>query len=77
MMDLPLRAFWALNRQIDRLRAEEDLRKLSVGVMAQASRGEQLEPYQDTLRQQIGTVIVEKAIFDRGGLAALKEIGQN
>lgn len=38
-MSLPVRAFWMMNRNIDRLRAEEDLRHVSVGVAVQSKEG--------------------------------------
>lgn len=40
-MNLPVRAFWAMNRNIDRLRAEEDLRSITVGIAAQSEEAYQ------------------------------------
>jgi hypothetical protein len=36
VMSLPVRAFWVMNRNIDRLRAEEDLRSIKVGIATQS-----------------------------------------
>ena len=36
VMNLPVRAFWVMNQNVDRLRAEEDLRQIQVGIAIQS-----------------------------------------
>ena len=38
-MELPVRAFWMMNRNINRLRAEEDLRQINIGTAIQSRDG--------------------------------------
>lgn len=44
-MNLPVRAFWVMNQNVDRLRAEEDLRQIQVSVATQSQ-----ESYQETIQ---------------------------
>lgn len=37
VMDMPLRSFWTFNKQVDRIRAEQDLRAIDVGGAMQSS----------------------------------------
>lgn len=46
VLDMPLRAFWSLNRNISRIRAEEDMR--TIQVMGALQSG---EIYQTTMAQ--------------------------
>lgn len=36
VMSLPVRAFWVMNQNIDRLRAEQDLRTINVAIATQS-----------------------------------------
>lgn len=36
-MALPLKTFWLMNRNIDRIMAQSDMRQMSVSMMAQAT----------------------------------------
>jgi hypothetical protein len=74
VLDTPIRAFWMLSRNIDRLEAERDMRALEGRVVAAGARRETLEAYQARLCEQVGVVAVEKPVFDRQGLLALKEL---
>jgi uncharacterized protein YdaU (DUF1376 family) len=74
VMDLPLRTFWSLNRNVDRLRAEEDLRSLQVSAAAQSvgeGGGEAVKFLSEHLRGEIGSPIVIEKKFDR---ARFKEL---
>lgn len=69
---LPLRVFWMLNRNLDRLRAEEDLRALPI-IMAQHG-GEAVKELQERLVEQLGTpVLVEKQLDEEKFLLLQKQ----
>lgn len=51
VMGLPIRAFWMLNRNINRLLAEEDLRAFMLHVSRQAA--EPAQEYETKLRTEI------------------------
>lgn len=86
ILTLPLRRFWFLANQVDRIRAEEDLRLLQVLASSQSAEG--YEKAVDSLREQMGQVYVwqprEMTLevnvdkverdpeFDRAGLQRLK-----
>lgn len=81
---MPVRLFWFYNRQVDRVRAEEDLRLLR--ILASAQGGEAFTKEADRLNKELGTVRVfapiERTIivdgqerdpnFDKAGLDALR-----
>ncbi|MFP3609176.1 hypothetical protein SB778_03565 [Paraburkholderia sp. SIMBA_050] len=50
-MELPIRAFWTLNRNINRLLAETDLRALMLHVSRQSSEG--CAAYEAKLRAEV------------------------
>lgn len=86
LLQTPLRRFWFLNNQIDRLRAEKELRQLQ--LLASAQSGDAFKATYDHLSNQIGKIYVwDEAVsneivintetgldpeFDRNGLHALK-----
>jgi hypothetical protein len=51
VMELPIRAFWTLNRNINRLLAEEDLRTLMLHVSRQSAEG--CQAYEAKLRAEV------------------------
>jgi hypothetical protein len=51
---LPLKTFWGLNKNIDRISAERDLRQAMVGIRSQSSEG--VKEMMTDLRGQMGTV---------------------
>ncbi len=53
---MPMKRFWFYHRQIDRIRAEEDLRSLH--LMAGVTSQEGLDQLQQRLTQQLGEIIV-------------------
>jgi hypothetical protein len=75
VMKLPLRTFWSLNRNVDRLRAEQDLRSLQVSAAAQSAGegGEGIKFLSDHLRGEIGSPIVLEKKFDGGKFKELAE----
>lgn len=76
VMDTPIRAFWELNRNVDRIAAEEERRRFETEVTAASGNGETIQKYAESLHNQMGAVIVEKARLDREGLHALKGLGR-
>jgi hypothetical protein len=79
-MDLPAPVFWMLNKNIDRLRAEDDVRSLQTAIAAQS--GESAQKHLDALHKQMGKVVevdevaeAMNAEYDREGLLALKGMG--
>ena len=87
MLKLPIKHFWLLSRNIDRLAAEEDQRQLMVLVAAQSEKGH--DAFVENARKVMGKVVVydEDALVkeqiaqaeaerDREGLMALKGMGK-
>jgi hypothetical protein len=75
VMELPLRTFWSLNRQVDRLRAEEDVRQLQIATAA-ASAGEGGEGVKflgEHLQTEIGRPMVIQKGFDRARFKELQK----
>lgn len=85
---LSIKKFWFLNRSIDRLRSEEDLRRIQ--LMASVGSSEAYSSALNSLQTQMGTIAVmedkrtvlvldENGMdpeFDRAGLRALKGNGR-
>lgn len=67
---LPLRTFWSYNRQIDRLRAEEDQRQLRVAVATQ--NGEAATALIEALRLELDAPVVVEKKFDAAKFAELQ-----
>lgn len=89
VLELPLRAFWMLHRNVNRIAAEKDQRNIAVVGHSMAG-GDGLDKLVDHLRDEIGTVFEMEASvtpsgepanpvlnmeFDAEGLAALKGMG--
>jgi hypothetical protein len=90
VLDLPLKRFWFLVNQVDRLRAEQDLRHIQ--LLGSAEDGEMRQVAMDNLKTELGKVYVwteteptEIRIdhttgldpeFDREGLNALRALSE-
>ena len=84
LLKMPLRRFWLLNKNIDRLRAEEDHRQIT--LLLSAASGEHASKLMGRLEKQVGTVVEfdqgkaaltqANAERDRDGLMALKGMGR-
>lgn len=88
VLDLPLKTFWMMHRNIDRMAAEQDRRNISVFGHA-FSGGEGLEQLVERLDREVGDVVktdetrpnaqgrhpVLDAELDVEGLNALKGMG--
>lgn len=55
--------FWMLSRNIDRLRAEEDVRNLQVARASQAD-GEAVKAFMEGLQLMIGRPVVTDKVYD-------------
>ena len=75
VLDMPVRRFWLMNSNIQRIQAEFDLRKMS--VVASAQDGKAYEQYRKTLVIEIGDVTItnQKEGLDRAGLEMLRAMG--
>jgi hypothetical protein len=79
VLSMPLRTFWMMNKNIDRIMAEADMRMLS--VVAYAQSGDGIEDFTKKLRDQVGKIVEIDAAkmamsetYDREGLLALKAL---
>lgn len=61
-----------MNASIERISAQNDIRRLSVGISSQ--NGEAAQDARNRLMDEIGTVVVAKAVVDRQGLDDLKQM---
>lgn len=80
-LDLPLRTFWLMSNNINRISAEADIRRLS--IMAAASSSEGFGKAQEALQREMGEVFGRAAADTsdlpsemeiRRGLATLKSL---
>lgn len=66
---MPIATFWELARNIDRLRAEEDIRMANLlGSLFSKDSTE----YFDGLKQSIGSIAEAEESFDRNGFERLR-----
>lgn len=78
---MPVKTFWMLNQNIDRILAQRDMRALTVAVCGQSTQ-EATQSYRQSLILEIGTVAKLKedpmrdAVRDEEGFAALKDIAK-
>jgi len=72
VLKMPARRFWLLNKNLNRLMAENDIRNLQVLVSAESSEG--TKQTQERLFLEIGPVVVQEPTFDRDGLNRLKQL---
>ena len=63
LLGVPLTMFWMLSRNIDRLRAAEDVRNLQVARAAQAD-GEGVKAFMEGLQLRIGRPVVTDKVYD-------------
>lgn len=78
---MPVKAFWAMHKNIDRLQAESSLKLLQ--VMASVQNGEAYKRTETSLTKTIGDIIVidqaqaaQVEQLDRAGLNKLKVLSQ-
>jgi len=77
---LPLKTFWAMDRNIDRIEARSDQRRLSVAMMSQATV-EGITTFRQSLVLEAGTIVrmddevnPMQAQRDEAGFAELKRM---
>nr|WP_181374652.1 hypothetical protein [Pectobacterium carotovorum]AKG47476.1 hypothetical protein pA_00036 [Pectobacterium carotovorum] len=56
---MPLERFWLLSRNIDRIKAEDDIRQLQIARVAQAT-GDSYSAFEKSLQQRLGQPVVTK-----------------
>lgn len=58
---MPLERFWLLSRNIDRIKAEDDIRRLQIARVGQAT-AESYGAFEKSLQQRLGQPIVTKEV---------------
>jgi len=69
---LPLTTFWMLDRNISRIKAEEDQRQLRLSLVAQAGDQEAIKEYMTELSTAVGNPVIQKAAMEQGAMNRLK-----
>ncbi len=69
---LPLTTFWMLDRNISRIKAEEEQRQLRLSLVAQSGDQDTIKDYMAELSSAIGNPIVQKAVMEQGAIKRLK-----
>lgn len=60
---------------VDRIHAEEDIRKLMLHCTVEAT-GEARQEYYEQLKRQVGTIVVKEERLDSAGLSRLKAMNK-
>lgn len=77
-MGTPIKTFWLLNGNIDRISAQGDIRRLTVAACSQG--GEAATAHRERLVLEIGTVVklevdpIRDAVRDEAGFAELRNM---
>jgi hypothetical protein len=71
---MPLKVFTLYNSNINRLRAEEDTRLLS--ILCSANSGESAKNVLDRLREDLGQPTISEAIMEEGAIERLKKLSE-
>lgn len=80
LMATPIKTFWLMSRNIDRIQAQKDMRSLSVAVCGQG--GAAAQDHRKLLVTQVGDIVklkfdpVKNAVRDEEGFQALKALKQ-
>lgn len=81
VMAMPVRTFWFMNQNIERIQAQKDMRSLTVAVCGQGG-GEAAREFRQKLVIEAGTVVklkfdpIREAVRDEEGFSALREMAQ-
>jgi len=85
VMTLPIKTFWLMNENIDRIQAQKDMRSLSISVAATAM-GEAAQQLRQRLIVEAGTIVKVSGESqgrpyiqeerDEAGFAELKELSK-
>lgn len=79
VMDLPIKTFWLMSNNIERISAQQDLRSLTVAVCGQG--GEAAHEHRQRLILEVGTIVKldsnpMNAVRDEAGFEELKKLTQ-
>jgi hypothetical protein len=80
VMSVPIRAFWLMNFNIDRVQAQGDIRALTVAISGQD--GEAAQDYRQKLVLEVGTIVKleEGSVLsekrDEEGFSELREMAK-
>jgi len=72
VLGLPINTFWMLDRNISRVRAEEDQRLLRLFLTAQSGDRDGIDDYASSLNAEIGHPVIERAVMEKGAIDRLK-----
>ncbi len=74
-LNLPLKTFWMMSNNINRIGAEEDIRRLAVTAAASSDKG--FKATQEALQREMGDVFTRPARVEaKEGINTLKEIAR-
>ena len=78
LLSLPIKTFWRLHANVNRIRAEADIRSFMVSTASQSTEGAK---FRDNLIVEMGEITktdpIAGAIRDEEGVARLKRISEN
>lgn len=78
---MPIRTFWFMNSNIERVQAQKDMRSLTVAVCGQGG-GEAAQEFRQRLIVEAGTAVklkfdpIREAVRDEEGFSALRDMAQ-
>ena len=78
---MPIRAFWLMNSNIERVQAQKDMRSLTVAVCGHVG-GDAATKHREKLVIELGEVVklksdpIREAVRDEAGFQALREMAQ-
>lgn len=81
VMGMPIRTFWFMNTNIERIQAQKDMRSLTVAVCGQGG-GEAAQEFRQRLVIEAGTAVklrfdpIREAVRDEEGFSALRDMAQ-
>lgn len=73
VMQIPIRRFWLMSGMVGRLRAEQDMRSLSISCAPHSGK-EGLKDIQNNLRDEMNSPIIAFDAMDREGMNKLRTI---
>lgn len=71
---LPLNTFWMLDRNISRVKAEEDQRLFRLLLTAQSGDQDGVKEFAESLSHEVGNPIIQKAVMAPGAFSRLKTV---
>lgn len=74
VLDLPINAFWMLDRNLSRVKAEEDQRLFRLLLTARSGDQDGIRQFAESLAHEIGNPLIEKAVMEKGAINRLKAV---